>query len=294
MWVKSFFILFLSCLTPYVLSNPIQKKDSTTIRLQRVEGQIKDLSDFIKNKNQDTLVIEHLDELAQSLKHETNWLMGVLPSLMALFVVFISTLGAMKVANRNNTTQLRIAKDQLESREKSDIEQLRSHESTAADQLQVSRQQIEETSKMTLAQVRANKILQARLTWIESLRDNLSSFIGEVAVIQLYVEELKKKKDQNTSYIELLKKIHQARIYDTRISLFLDTVKNPLHKDLEELKAQYLKTLSSIVDNEGVKTVEVKKEEINRLNSISKRIIILGKDIIVEAWSQAIKESSEK
>ncbi|TSD63972.1 hypothetical protein FFF34_015530 [Inquilinus sp. KBS0705] len=232
---------------------------------------------FYKKSGNDSLKVSivQLDELSKVLKKDTNTFRDITPSLVALIVVVISTLGAIY-----------IGKKQIKVQTSNAAQQLKSQEAQAQELLKLSREQIRETSKMTLTQVRANNVSQARIAWIQDLRELLSKFNGEVALVNTYVEELisliEKGNDEKVDiiYKDVLERLKTARIFSFQIKLFLNKQEED-HMNLENALDKYFRH-----------SVSNPKDKPELLNSLSDEILNLSRAILKKAWEQAKNEGS--
>ncbi|HPT73051.1 MAG TPA: hypothetical protein PLE74_12315 [Candidatus Cloacimonadota bacterium] len=250
----------------------------STVFSQKGDSVTNSTMDTIKN-GRDGLIVQNdtifmsVKELAQLVdKKESKW-NNVIPSLIAIIVVIISTGGAIYIGKRQLRDQVKLAEDQI-----------RSQEAQAKEQLQLSREQIQETSKMNLAQVRANNISQARTAWIQELRENLSRFNGEVAIINFYLPDILSSLERGDEinakklYNDQIERIKTARVYAFKINLFLNKNEQK-HVNLEELLHKYftaaLENIDTINENFSV---------------ISGEILDVSRDILKDAWEQAKNE----
>lgn len=260
-------------------SSLAQQKNDTIIlqKLDKLRTAINEIAPEPTESDNDSLVVsvEHFEKLTNTLKKDGNILRDILPSLIAILVVLISTGGAIYIGIRQLRTQTTNAE-----------EQIRSQEAQAQDNLRVAREQIEETSRMTLAQVRANNISQARINWIQDLRSELSSYNGEVAIINFYLQEVielnesDKKEEAKKLYNEQIERIKDARQYAFKIKLFLNKDETD-HSKLENLIDQYYK--AALEDYSTVKS---------DFDSISNDILDVSRKILKDAWEQAKNEGT--
>ena len=236
---------------------------------QVAQQQVKTKSDSL------SISAKHFEKLTQTLdKKDSVWGL-ILPSVIAILVVIISTLGASWQGRRQIRAQTANAEAQI-----------RSQEAQAQDNLRVAREQIQETSRMTLAQVRANNISQARINWIQDLRSELSRYIGEVAIINFYLQEVielnknRKKEEAKELYNAQIDRIKEARQYAFKIKLFLNKGESD-HSKLESLIDNYFKT--ALDDYSTVKS---------NFNTISNDILDISRKILKDAWEQAKSEGT--
>jgi len=269
-------IIFSVLLGLISMTSIAQLDTNFVIKLNTIEKKLDNIAEFHVNKNDSMLVsIKNFEKLTSSLEKDKSILSDILPSLIAIIVVIISTGGAIYLGIR----QIKIQTTNSE-------EQIRSQEAQAQDNLRMAREQIQETSKMTLAQVRANNVSQARINWIQDLRNELSQYNGEVAIINYYLQDvvdLTAKGDKTNAekvYNEQVERIKNARQYAFKIKLFLNMDEND-HKKLEELIDKYYKT--------ALETYSTVKSD---FNSISDEILDISRKILKNAWEQAKNEGS--
>ena len=239
--------------------------DSTTT--QKIIS-LDELSDNQNKSKTDSLIIyvSQIEELAKSLNNGSkNWL----PSVIALLVVLISTSGAVFIGKKQIKIQASIAD-----------EQLKSQESQAQDNLSQAREQIHETSKMTLAQVRANNISQARINWMQELRNEITNFNGNVALIKFKLQEVldsnkeDRKEEEKEFYNKQINLVKNARQSAFKIKLFLN-VEEDCHKKLEELIDKYF---------------EIALDTKSDFNKIADDILKVSRIILKNVWEQAKHE----
>ena len=221
--------------------------------------------------------MNQLGSLVDTLKKDKNDINDYLPSLIALLVVLISTGGAIFIGKRQ-------LKSQLESATKN----LRSQESQNQDQLNVAREQIKETSLMSLEQVRANNISQARINWIQDIRDNISQFIGSIIPINYKLRLILKdvvsddKESAQIKYTQLLPEISKAKSFQYKIRLQLS--KDQSHQVLERLFIEYE---DLVLRNIPAMDISAK------LDDLENSILDGAKLVLKEAWEQAKKEGKK-
>lgn len=221
--------------------------------------------------------ISDTDKLKSVL--EKNWsIYDAIPSIVAIIVVFISTLGAYRLGLK-----------QIKKQEENSKEQIRNQQSIAQDQLEQSRKQIEATSKMTLAQVRANNISQARINWVENLRDNLSLYVSELVIVSYLVNVLHTDKTSTEDERKLTETLKNIRIYESKIRLYLNTNRDDNnHTDSDHIN------LENLIEKARIKAVSFKSiENGNELNEVLNDIILLAKKVLKTAWEQAKSEGQD-
>lgn len=264
--------IVLISLLSFISIFSIAQTDTIIInKLKNLEKSINGISQKSIETNNSILVsIENFEKLTATLNKEKSLLGDILPSIIAILVVLISTGGAFYLGIR----QIKIQTTNSE-------EQIRSQEAQAQDNLRVAREQIQETSKMTLAQVRANNISQARINWIQNLRSDLSEYNGEVAIINFYlpeVIELNEKannKEAEQIYNEQIERIKNARQFAFKIKLFLNK-NEPDHMKLEQLIDKYYET--------ALENYETIKSDYNK---ISDEILDISRKILKDAIGRA-------
>lgn len=270
--MKYFYLTLFSLLSTFFIFGQTPNDSTIIQKIDGIEKEIQNLSIQLEKKESEQLVIsiDRFDEIKPLLeKKDNNWL----PSLIAILVVIISTGGAVFIGIRQIKTQTENAE-----------EQLKSQESQAQDNLNIAREQIQETSKMTLAQVRANNISQARINWMQDLRNEITNFNGEVALINFYLKDVidlneKGNKGQAEKlYNDQVERIKNARQYAFKIKLFLHT-KEANHKKLEDLIDKYYE--EALQDYSSVKS---------DFNEISDEILKVSRVILKEVWEQAKNE----
>lgn len=267
------FIGLVSTISSFAQSDTVVLK-----KFDQIEKSINEIAQQITEQESDSLIVsvEHFEKLTNTLQKDNSIWAHILPSLIALLVVFISTGGAIFIGIRQIRTQTTNAE-----------EQIRSQEAQAQDNLRVAREQIQETSRMTLAQVRANNISQARINWIQDLRSELSLYNGEVAIINFYLQDVidliesDKKDEAEKLYNDQIERIKNARQYAFKIKLFLNQNETD-HKKLEALIDKYFKT--ALEDYSTVKS---------DFNAISDEILDASRKILKDAWEQAKNEGTE-
>lgn len=220
--------------------------------------------------------VKELEELNKTLSDKNNNpIKDILPSIVALLVVIISTGSTMYLGTR----QIQVQKFNAE-------QQLRSQEAQSQEQLKLARDQIHETSNMTLVQVRANNISQARINWIQDLRNVTSEFVGEMTILNFYLREVVDlygrgdEKESERLYNIQIERIKKVRESAFKIRLLLNQEKN--HLALENLINTYISAAL-----EGYKSGHVEMEE------VSAEILNVSRRILKEAWEQAKHEGRQ-
>lgn len=269
--IISFFVLITS------YSKGQNQSDTILKRIDQLERKIDEFNHQPNDLENDTLLltIEHLEKLARSLDNDESIWKDILPSIIAVLVVLISAGSAYSIGVRQIQTQTTNAEKQL-----------RSQEAQAQDQLRVAREQIQETSWMTIAQVRANNTSQARINWIQDLRNELCQYMEEVSFINYYLTEgfeyFKKdnREKKEKLFNEFVERIHKADQYSSKIRLFLNKEEAD-HMKLENLLKEFHKAAIEDISNVNVD-----------INIISNNIIELSRKILKDAWEQAKNEGA--
>ncbi|MBS1535791.1 MAG: hypothetical protein JST78_11995 [Bacteroidetes bacterium] len=135
---------------------------------------------------------------------------------------------------------------------------------------------------VALYQVKSNVISEARIKWIENLREILSSYcceLEECSVLKLDLnEETLNKSDKELErafekfYLPYSKSAKEVLKLQSKALLYLDS-KNPKHKRIEELMRK-----NSLLVHE--KYADNRKEIQNNIQEI----IIISKDIFENEW----------
>lgn len=255
------------------------------MNLEKTNTQLIHVVDSLKKQNASSslkISFSDLNELKSLLKKETS-ILDFIPSLIAILVVIISTYGAYLIGIK-----------QLKKQEEASKEQIKTQQSIANDQLEQARYQIEATSIMTLTQVRANNISQARINWIENLRDNLSKYMGEVTLINYNLQQVineKKKGNEDRAkqiYNDTAEIIKNARVFATKVRLYLNTNRdNSQHNDIDHNK---LEKASELFMEKATNYHSVNNDA--DFDTISEELIETAKRVLKQAWEQAKKEGS--
>jgi hypothetical protein len=157
------------------------------------------VSPIAKNgKDSIVISIQQFDEITKLLKKDDGVMKDILPSLIALLVVIISTWGAIHIGKKQISIQI-----------KSGEEQLRSQEAQSQEQLKVAREQIQETSKVTLKQINSNN----RQEWVNETRHTVSELMTQANLLNIEFQE-------QTINFEKKKIIHEKLTY-SKNKLFL-------------------------------------------------------------------------
>lgn len=273
----------------------LTKKDSLLlIKIDSLRVTVDQLRISVsKSGNADTSILKIADK--EIFKSSSSLWEKLLPALIALVTVSVSSLVAYKVGMRAAAVQATNAEKQAET-------QL----AVASDQLAVSRDQITQTAKNTIEQVRANNLTEARLDWIKDLRPLLSELLPAVYEARMRLESYlgqreqqralrrrtyhvkdKESEDQlkeieqtmrtmEADFDELTLKIEEKR---NQILLFLNPEFDS-HKKLEECLNQFYKCISNLENT-----------ELDNIKEESNNIIHKARLVLTEAWNLADKEA---
>lgn len=144
-----------------------------------------------------------------------------------------------------------------------------------------------------LIQVKLNAITTARIAWIESLRENLSSFIREInyisSVINKMNDDIKQKEERegkssdNTkilekAYEDIMDRARDAEKYSVQIRLYLNTDELN-HRNLIEL-------LDKFADESWSEDIK-KSQDLTR--KLEEEILSASRKIFKEEWEKVKK-----
>ncbi|TND07424.1 MAG: hypothetical protein FD123_3274 [Bacteroidetes bacterium] len=178
-------------------------------------------SDPKSEKDSVVISIQQFDEITKLLKKDDGLMKDILPSLIALLVVVISTWGAIHIGKKQISIQI-----------KSGEEQLRSQEAQSQEQLKVAREQIQETSKITLKQINSNN----RQDWVNETRHTVSELMTQANLLNIEFQE-------QTINFEKKKIIHEKFTYNkNKLFLLLKPAKEK-HKLLLDSLGDLMTTL---------------------------------------------------
>lgn len=267
--------IIIIALVLQISSFSIAQHDTLVIRkLTEIEKLINRVTIPSQHRNDSIRVsLINSEKLTNRIEKSKSIWDDILPSLIAILVVLISTGGAIYLGIRQIKAQI------LNSEE-----QIRSQEAQAQDNLRVAREQIQETSNMTLAQVRANNISQARINWVQNLRNELSQFMGTVTLVNFYLQDVIDLAEKGNNieaeklYYDQTDRIKNARQYAFKIKLFLNREEED-HKSLEIL-----------IDNYYTSALENYSSVKSDFNTLSNEILSISRKILKDAWEQAKNE----
>lgn len=199
---------------------PLNKADSPTVKkimTDLVSSNLKGEKDSI------VISIQQFDDLTKFLKNEDNVIKAILPSLVALLVVIISTWGAIYIGKRQINIQIR-----------SGEEQLRSQEAQSQEQLKVSREQIQESSKLAVKQINSNN----RQDWVIETRNTVSELMTQANLLNIELQE-------TTLNSEKRKTIHEKFVYHKNKLFLLLKPGKDRHKTLLDSLNEFITTLDT-------------------------------------------------
>lgn len=262
---------------------PKVKVDSTNIKLNLIQADLKQLNGLIEDLKEESKVstdslsiaFSDIERVEEVLKLKDSWFEKFLPAIIAFLTVAVSSWVSILVASRQIKKDVDVA-----------TEQLRSQEALASEQLSLGKEQLEKTIQSSMAQVRANNILQARITWIQDLRNGVSEYFAVVIplayklipISQLIING--EKAQARTEYDLLISEVGQARKFSSKVKLFLTSGNNEhtrLLEILNELEDVVIKNIPSAEYEARIDTL------IGNLESESRKIL-------KETWEQAKSE----
>ena len=200
--------------------NVKSKVDSSTfktISTNNIESNLQNVKDSV------VVSIQQLDELTALLKREDNIWKDILPSIIALLVVIISTWGAVYIGKKQINIQIHNAG-----------EQLRSQEAQSQEQLKVAREQIQETSKLTIKQINSNN----RQDWVIDTRNTVSELMTQANLLNIEFQE------KNINF-EKRKTIHEKFVFNKNKLYLLLKPEKEKHKLLLDSLEEFITTLDT-------------------------------------------------
>lgn len=242
------------------------KKDTLTL-----ERTFSDKLQTIHQNGKDSLVISihQLDELTKLLKKDDSILKDILPSVIALLVVIISTVGAIYIGRK-----------QINIQSKSGEEQLRSQEAQSQEQLKVSREQIQENSKLAIKQINTSN----RQDWVIDTRNTISELMTQANLLNIEFQETILNVDKR-------KAIHEKFLYKKNKLYLLLKPEKEKHKlllnSLDELLT-ILNThlLNSNANNNPNLNIEFIPYDNGKFITQGNTIIDHARDLLYEEWAK--------
>jgi len=180
-------------------------------------------SNLHDGKDSVVISIQQLDELTRLLKKDDSIWKDILPSVIALLVVFISTWGAIHIGKKQINIQI-----------KSGEEQLRSQEAQSQEQLKVAREQIQETSKLAIKQINSNN----RQDWVIDTRNTVSELMAQANLLNIEFQE------KNINF-EKRKAIHEKFVFNKNKLYLLLKPEKEKHKLLLDSLEEFITTLDT-------------------------------------------------
>lgn len=174
-------------------------------------------------KDSVVISIQQLDELTALVKKDNNIWKDILPSVIALLVVIISTWGAIHIGKKQIYIQI-----------KSGEEQLRSQEAQSQEQLKVAREQIQETSKLTIKQINSKN----RQDWVIDTRNTVSELMAQANLLNIEFQE----KNINS---EKRKTIHEKFVFNKNKLYLLLKPEKEKHKLLLDSLEEFITILDT-------------------------------------------------
>lgn len=200
-------------------SKPTIKTDSTA---KTITSNVS-TSNSKGGKDSIVISIQQFDELTKLLKKDDGIMKDILPSLIALLVVVISTLGAIYIGKKQINIQIR-----------SGEEQLRSQEAQSQEQLKVAREQIQETSKLAIKQINSNN----RQDWVIDTRNTVSELMAQANLLNIEFQE------KNINF-EKRKAIHEKFVFNKNKLYLLLKPEKEKHKLLLDSLEEFITTLDT-------------------------------------------------
>ncbi|MBP4143236.1 hypothetical protein J3S90_15655 [Flavobacterium sp. P4023] len=147
-----------------------------------------------------------------------------------------------------------------------------------------------------LSQIRSNNITNARIKWLENLKQMLTDFIMESTVFQLKegvskgIEEIKQKDKISEDAKLFLNKINDStfehlKIIDCKYNLILLNLnpKEKLHQKLENLLEQYMNMFNQIPAQKNLNDYNIL---IRKMTPHSDTIILLVRYVMKLEWEK--------
>lgn len=272
-------ILFQMDLFAQTKIQPTAKVDSTDIKLNLIQSDLKQLNGLIEELKEgkmsaDSLSIafSDLERIEEDLRSKGSWFEKFLPAIIAFFTVAISSWVSILVASRQIKKDVNVA-----------TEQLRSQEALSSEQLRLSKEQLEKTIQSSMDQVKANNILQARITWIQDLRNSVSEYFAIVIPLAYKLIPISELiENGNTAlaradYNALISEVGQARKYSSKVKLFL-TSNNDEHNRLLEILNELEEVVIQNIPSSGYRS---------RIDNLIGKLETESRKILKDTWEQA-------
>jgi|JI9StandDraft_1071089.scaffolds.fasta_scaffold61099_4 hypothetical protein len=268
---KNITIIFLTLFSAAIAfakapkSNPTTKLDSTA---KTITNNVP-TSNSKSGKDSIVISIQQFDELTKLLKKEDSIMKDILPSLIALLVVIISTCGAIY-----------IGKKQIGIQSKSGEEQLRSQEAQSQEQLRVAREQIQETSKTATKQINSNN----RQDWIIDTRNTVSELMTQANLLNIEFQESTVNSDKR-------KAIHEKFVYNKNKLYLLLKPDKKKHKILMDSLGELLTILdthllNSNANNNPSLNMGFIPYNNGKFMAQAEKVIDNARDLLYEEWEK--------
>ncbi len=220
-----------------------------------------------------TLHIAEIDQLVKALSTEPDVVQKytpLLPSIVAIIVVIISSW----FSTRNVRKQIEAEKANQE------INWERQKELFLG-QINAQTDAQTEGNKATLRQVRANNISNARINYMQDLRNLIVDFLGFAVAVNYNLRKVIELNDSDVQaakelYEEQINKMIEVQKTGLKIKLFLN-IKEGNHKQLDELIDQYEKIALNV-------------KEAEKSDNLTEEIKTVSRIILKDVWEQAKKE----
>lgn len=262
------FILFFkhSSFGQATISKTIVKSDTNSVKETSMT-----LTQPFPRDGKDSIVIsiQQFDELKKLFKKEEDIMSDILPSLIALIVVLISTGGAIYIGKRQINIQI-----------KNGEEQLRSQEAQSQEQLKVSREQIQETTNTTLKQINSVN----RQAWVIETRNTIAEMTGQANLLNIEFQEKKLNREK-------IKIVHEKFTYNkNKLSLLLKPEKEK-HKLLIDSMIELMTTLDSHLLNSNANNnpdlnIGYIPYDNGKFIAQTNKVIEYGRNLLYDEWAK--------
>jgi hypothetical protein len=256
-------IFAIKALGQSIKQKPIVKTNANAITCKVSTANSKSEKDSI------VISIQQFDELTKLLKKDDGIMKDILPSLIALIVVIISTSGAIYIGKKQINIQIR-----------SGEEQLRSQEAQSQEQLKVAREQIQETSKLSIKQINSNN----RQNWVIDTRNTVSELMAQANLFNIELQE------KNIDF-EKRKIIHEKFIFNKNKLYLLLKPEKENHKILLDSLEEFIITLdyhllNSNTNNNPNSGISFIPYDNGKFLAQTNKVICNARNLLYEEWSK--------
>ncbi|MBN1118169.1 MAG: hypothetical protein JXA77_13255 [Bacteroidales bacterium] len=247
-------------------SGHVNKIDSTSIvypTSDLVPSNVKGSKDSI------VISIQQFEEITRILKKDSSIIEDLVPSIIALIVVIISTIGAIYIGKKQINAQIAGGE-----------EQLRSQESQAKEQLKLSREQIQESSKTLLKQINSEN----RQDWVIDTRSTISELLTQANLLNIEFQEKSIDFDRQ-------KVIHEKFVFNKNKLFLLLKPEKESHKALLDCLSELLlildtHLLNSSSNNNPNLNIEHIPYDNSRFMLQTHEVIESGRKLLYEEWAK--------